>query len=139
MGAPAAGMTDEGLVYVVEREPHVKVGKSTRRALRSRLSSLQTGCPDELRLVSVVPCGKVDAGAVETKAHTLFRVVRVRGEWFLMPGQLALTYVTEIQQMLLRGASDEDWLRFHRRIENTFLATSVRPDFDARRKIFVSV
>lgn len=54
----------------------IKIGWSVRANVR--LSDLQTGCPEPLRLLGAVPGKKHE----ERMFHRMFRHARIRGEWF---------------------------------------------------------
>lgn len=54
----------------------IKIGKGT--VPRTRLSSLQSGCPYELRLLAVIPT----AAGSENPLHERFAAYHIRGEWF---------------------------------------------------------
>lgn len=78
---PAVGPRTEPLRSVYFIQPTagglIKIGVATNPT--SRLQSLQTGCPVELRILGIVP----DVGqVVETELHQRFAASRVRGEWF---------------------------------------------------------
>lgn len=61
----------------------VKIGHA--KDVRSRLSSMQTGCPIPLTLLGVLPGGRER----EAEFHARFAALRVRGEWFRAEGALA--------------------------------------------------
>lgn len=61
----------------------VKIGHA--KDVRSRLSSMQTGCPIPLTLLGVLPGGRER----EAELHARFADLRVRGEWFRAEGALA--------------------------------------------------
>lgn len=54
----------------------VKIGTASN--VKSRLSGLQTGSPDELELLAYIPGGN----ARERKLHDEYAEYRIRGEWF---------------------------------------------------------
>lgn len=59
----------------------VKIGKANDP--KARLAELQTGCPDKLKVIAVMPCkGQKHAEFMEQQAHLAFRKYRARGEWF---------------------------------------------------------
>jgi hypothetical protein len=60
----------------------VKIGHA--KDVRSRLSSMQTGCPIPLTLLGVLPGGRER----EAELHARFADLRVRGEWFRVEGAL---------------------------------------------------
>lgn len=65
-------------VYFARRGNEVKIGYTGASPI-SRVSSLQTGCPDKITLYHVLPKGTV---YFETELHRKFRQYRIRGEWF---------------------------------------------------------
>jgi hypothetical protein len=76
----------KGFVYIIQCHEYVKVGIADKVAIR--LSSLQTGCPYELRLLASwrSECAERD----ESRLHSLWKRYEVRGEWFNVPaGELA--------------------------------------------------
>lgn len=54
----------------------IKIGVADDPA--ARLQSLQTGCPDRLTLLVVIPGGRPEEAAL----HGRFKDIRLRGEWF---------------------------------------------------------
>lgn len=68
-----------GVVYFARAEEsrRVKIG-FTATEPSARLASLQTGSPERLRLVAVVP-GSIE---LERCLHDLLRASRLHGEWF---------------------------------------------------------
>ena len=69
----------DGFVYFIEREPgdFVKIGWAKHGPL-TRMSTLQTGCPDLLYVRSYFHGTMQD----ERRMHETFADWRVRGEWF---------------------------------------------------------
>ena len=78
----------QSVVYFVEAVGlhMIKIGWTLRIA--TRLRTLQCASPNELRLVATTPGGHKD----EKTLHNIFRLHRVRGEWF--------TYATEVDQLI---------------------------------------
>jgi hypothetical protein len=70
-------------VYFAKAGGRVKIGKA--KDVKSRIATLQTGCPDRLELVKVVR-GGVD---IERGFHQQFAHLRETGEWFRIEGDLA--------------------------------------------------
>lgn len=60
--------------YIVEAGGRVKIGKSLNPV--HRVSSLQTGCPDEIRVLLVLD------GDRESELHEALAEFHLRGEWF---------------------------------------------------------
>lgn len=75
-------LEDPEFTYVIQGEPGspIKVGKGDRP--ERRLAEFQTGNPQELRLLYVVPGGY----ELERELHYRLRDSKVRGEWFAEPG-----------------------------------------------------
>lgn len=69
-------------VYFIRSEDKVKIG--TTRNVGSRLSSLQTGSPDPLKLLCVIPGDR----SKEKQLHERFASLRDSGEWFWLEGEL---------------------------------------------------
>jgi hypothetical protein len=63
----------------------IKIGR-TEGNVGSRLANLQTGSPEPLTLLAVVPGGP----AVERSIHERFAKLRLRGEWFRREPDLSL-------------------------------------------------
>lgn len=85
-----------GFVYLITMEPDefVKIG-FTRAHPRSRLDTLQTGCPQPLRLMAYFPGTMED----EKRLHMTFNELRFRGEWFSVEDKLSdfLTYLGDFR------------------------------------------
>jgi hypothetical protein len=73
-------------VYFIKSGEFVKIGKT--RDPRQRLRELQTGNPQRLRILCVVPGGE----EVEKEIHRKFNHLRQGGEWF--------THAQEIDDMI---------------------------------------
>ncbi len=73
-------------VYFLQVGPDtgpVKIGRT--RDVRARIAAMQTGCPDELRLLVEMPCVDMEAASRSEKAfHSMLAEERIRpsGEWF---------------------------------------------------------
>lgn len=72
------------MIYFIEGNEAVKIGYTGGDPL-SRLRSLQTASPSELRLVAVMDGTPRDEGALHAKFHHL----HLRGEWFRPADDLA--------------------------------------------------
>ena len=79
------------VVYFVQagKSGPIKIGFATD--LTKRIASLQTGCPDDLRLLAVVDGGR----EVERRMHNRVAGDRIRGEWF-RPTAEVLALVAEV-------------------------------------------
>ena len=63
-----------------KRNP-VKIGVA--RNPERRLAALQTGNPEELKLLVVIECGsRAEAYAIESHLHKTLAKRNIRGEWF---------------------------------------------------------
>lgn len=71
----------DSFVYFVRAgsRPYVKIG--TAKNPTSRLSSIQTGCPDKVQIAALMR-GDVE---LESRLHTIFGGRRHRREWFRIP------------------------------------------------------
>ena len=67
------------VVYLIKAGKYAKIGKTTRDALEDRISRLQTGNPEELKLLAVID----GYSEVEEALHSRYIDFKVRGEWFL--------------------------------------------------------
>lgn len=72
-----------GYVYFLRAANTVKIGFSINP--RERLRSIQTGCPEDARIVKIVE------GSMKTEKlfHERFAEYRLGGEWFDLRGRLA--------------------------------------------------
>ena len=76
----------KGYVYVIKQEDQhlYKIGYTQNRDISQRRSQLQTGNPDDLKVVGSFQC----VGSVTEKAlHSLFSEYRKTGEWFRLSPQ----------------------------------------------------
>lgn len=71
-------------VYFVGNKSHVKIGKSTNIA--SRISTIQTASPLELKVLTKVRC--ISISETEKMLHRFFDALRYKGEWFYNLGHL---------------------------------------------------
>lgn len=70
------------MVYFVQATTlrYIKIGYTRNfESLKTRLTMLQTGCPDKLNLIGII--NNVDA-AFEYSLHSMFKDSNIRGEWF---------------------------------------------------------
>lgn len=67
----------------------IKIGYSSNVA--KRIKSLDTGSPDTLELIKVIPGGQ----EMEHKIHQFFDDIRVKGEWF-QPDSKLLNYIEKL-------------------------------------------
>lgn len=79
------------MVYFVQDtvSGHIKIGYTSKPATW-RLSLLQTGNPNPLRLLITLPGGEQE----EARLHRKFAVARHRGEWF-HPWRMLLGYIID--------------------------------------------
>jgi len=73
----------------------IKIGKSTIKQFKSRLTGLQIGNPNKLNVVGVI------VGDCEKEIHRSFRRYRVSGEWFKSNANL-IAYIAEHREKLPR-------------------------------------
>jgi len=77
-------MTAQTQIYVARHEHgFVKIGKSDDPV--SRISSLQTACPYQIRLFTTITVDG-DWSVVEAALHNAFDDQRLQGEWFDIKG-----------------------------------------------------
>jgi hypothetical protein len=76
-------------LYAIGRlEGPVKVGVSS--SVNGRLSSIQTGCPFQIRLIHAVKCdSRAQAFSYESAFHSALADERLSGEWFNLDGNRA--------------------------------------------------
>lgn len=87
-----------GFVYVVQTRKGTPIKVGTALDVRSRVASLQTGNPDELHLIHVVP----GDARLERHFHGRLRGDKVRGEWFYGPKVgVFLSYVADLAQRMV--------------------------------------
>lgn len=85
----------KGFVYLIRLGLYHKIGIA--RNVRKRISSMQSGYPDEFELVHTVPTN--DMRRAELFLHERFAAQRVRGEWFgLQPEHV--TSVCEYESLM---------------------------------------
>jgi len=70
------------VTYLMKSGMHVKIGRTTKGGLKSRLSCIQTGNPLEVELVCCID------GDYESELHEMFSEHRHRGEWFHADGEI---------------------------------------------------
>ncbi len=70
---------DRKVVYLVKAGKYAKIGKTTLNSLDERISALQTGNPQKLKLLAVIE----GYSEVEEALHAKYSEFKVRGEWFL--------------------------------------------------------
>jgi hypothetical protein len=82
--------TSSSVVYFVQAgdDGPVKIGYASD--FLKRLSALQTGCPDQLRVLGMFPGGPSE----EKELHTRLNMHRMRGEWFA-PSDTVLSAIAE--------------------------------------------
>lgn len=70
-------------VYFIQahQSKRVKIGSTSDP--QTRLSTLQIGSPEKLRLIGTIPChDSTEARSRESELHRLFKRVGIHGEWF---------------------------------------------------------
>ena len=76
-------------LYVLSAHRHIKIGFS--KDVKSRITSIQTGCPHRVRLIK--SWRSPYARFIEKLAHTIFAKWRVAGEWFDLPPKVATSAI----------------------------------------------
>lgn len=77
-----AANSSGSVIYFVQAGKHIKVGISTRNALKSRLNSIQTSNPYKIKLLKLLKTSNPVRD--ERLFHKLLRRYHVRGEWFFV-------------------------------------------------------
>lgn len=93
-----------GHVYFLESVGlgRVKIGMSAEKP-SSRISTIRSSCPTDLKCVAVVPGGR----ALERELHKKYAHLRLRGEWFRIT-----TDMRDLLTYLERGAElERQWKR----------------------------
>lgn len=75
---------NDKIVYLIKAGKYAKIGKTTLDSLDNRVSALQVGNPEELKLLAVID-GYSD---VEEALHAKYSEFKVRGEWFLFQKEM---------------------------------------------------
>ncbi len=73
----------------------IKIGR-TDGDVRARMIGLQTGCPDELRILGVI---RNTAPIAETALHRMFKHLRRHREWFTASPELLGFIATHATQL----------------------------------------
>jgi hypothetical protein len=82
----------QGVYFASNGRGSVKIGK-TDRCLLTRLRALQLSNPDELRVAAFI--ATPNATQVEAMLHEKHKATRIRGEWFAMTDDEAVTAAKE--------------------------------------------
>lgn len=85
-----------GFVYFVQGGKYVKIGYTQNESVDSRIRSLQTGCPFQLRLLAVYPGNE----KFERRLHRMFGPWRMQGEWFRLSAPAMRQVVERINERL---------------------------------------
>jgi hypothetical protein len=91
----------EPIVYFIQAGDAGPIKIGTTLNLTSRLSELQCGCPDELRVLGSIP----GSHALESELHARFATHRYRGEWFVATRNL-LNYIKRHTTIHTRALHD---------------------------------
>jgi hypothetical protein len=85
----------DGLVYMCQsgRSNYVKIGMSHRAKLPHRLTTLQAGNPEELRLLCV--CVTSSPRRLEAHLQRHFAPYQHRREWFALPDAVIAVFTSE--------------------------------------------
>jgi len=76
------------VIYFVQAGKHIKVGISSRGALKGRINAIQIGNPYEVRLLKLLKTSQPRKD--ERVFHRLLKRYHVRGEWFLIDNRAIL-------------------------------------------------
>ena len=73
----------EGWVYIISDGLYAKIGK-TENTVENRVKQLQTGNPNQLKIIYKIKCHKGLKANLETSLHNLFKEKNLheRDEWF---------------------------------------------------------
>ena len=85
-------------VYIIsDGSGYLKIGVAA--SLEKRVKQLQTGNPNELKVIGVIRCAnRTEAGQMEARLHRILDACKYRNEWY------AVTYTTLIFSLWSRGA-----------------------------------
>jgi hypothetical protein len=95
-GVEELGEAARGSLYFVSSGAYCKIGRAID--FPQRLSSLQTGTPERLKVEAVLP----GMGWQERIWHTAFLHLRHRGEWF--------EWTDELQEAVTAALCGEEWI-----------------------------
>ena len=85
-----------GFVYVIGAQDNpVKIGHANR--VETRLSSLQTGNPDELKILGKVVVPWDLAALIEKQTHLVLTPMHRRGEWYNVSAEVALRAIEAVK------------------------------------------
>lgn len=76
-----------GVYFISNSKGAVKIGQTTS-SLVTRLTALQIGSPDPLRIVAAIDTE--DSLKIERRIHSQHASLLIRGEWFAMTDEMAL-------------------------------------------------
>lgn len=78
-------------IYLIESEETKKLKIGYTNDPQQRCKSLQTGNSEKLNLIYQIPVPEKKARNIEKKLHHELSIYRVRGEWFKMEKQKAIS------------------------------------------------
>lgn len=93
----------------------IKIGYTSKDNPEDRLRDLQTGNPNQLRLVAAIPSN------IERDLHRKFSHIRIKGEWFESTDEL-LSFIDSLQQ---KSASDPESVSFSQTFEDSGLSWDI--------------
>jgi hypothetical protein len=79
---------NEKIVYLITDGYKLKIGTTTRKNLKKRLSTIQTGNPNKCRVLATI----VGDREKEKELHDYFAKFRGNGEWFSMSRAILDTF-----------------------------------------------
>lgn len=87
------------MIYFVQHGEGGAIKIGTAINVRHRIDSLQSSCPEKLRLLAVIHGGIRE----EREAHEALKDHRIRGEWF-SPNAVVLDYIASLDPKSFRPA-----------------------------------
>ncbi len=91
------------IVQCMDKRGWIKVGVAVD--VDNRLSTLQIGCPYELKLIAKIKFpGRSLAYAMESKIHRRFKGRNVRGEWFT---HISMSALNKMEETLIFERDDQ--------------------------------
>jgi len=92
----------ESVVYFIQGENGGPIKIGLTQDIKKRLASLQTGYPDNLVVLALLP----GDATIESEIHKLFSLYKLRGEWF-QPDDKILAIVKNVKRSNLKLVSSQ--------------------------------
>lgn len=103
------------MIYFIAQDKMdlVKIGHVSKGQENQRLSTLQTGNPEKLQMLTTIQGGRKE----ERNLHSIFAEYRYRGEWFFHTGKLK-AYIASHSPMQHKPSllDDAAFMAVHRRV-----------------------